>query len=275
MQNLGPSVLLAVIVAVVLVAGLRLFGDRGAPEVTAADIAALRDDLSSLRDDLAGLRDKLAAIESTPEPAMPIASTAARRPAPENAEQAADTPGDAPPPSLDISSDAFRQHIFSLIEEERELADVERRRQVEERRNQREEFRQGPYGDYNLRVNSMAKVVGLDDAQREEYYELTKRHWEELKELRTNTNWRDAEGRTKYREAQDRIQEEYASAVEALLTPGQLETYREIPNWAQGLQSLGEVPAPGEGIGAFTRMRSVMEGMRGRSRVQRSATGSP
>jgi hypothetical protein len=162
----------------------------------------------------------------------------------------------------DLRSPAFREYVFSLIEEERELAEERRREQIEERRREREEFSKGPYGQFNLKVNSLAKVLGLDQSQKDRYHELTKGYWDELQEIRRNTDWRSTDGRNQYREVQERITKDYAQGVEELLTPDQREAYHQLPAWTRNLQSLGQVTAPGEELDRFPPVRGYMEGVR-------------
>ncbi len=256
MQKIGISILITVVLALLVVGAILLFekSAKWKPQPARDDgLAAVRDDLAEVVSELKALKERIALLEASGERMGPPPP-----PSPTRRETAAAPTGD----SLDTRSEAFRQLVFSLIEEERELAAERQRTRIEEQRREREELSKGPYGRFNLKVNSLAQILGLDQGQKDRYYELTKAHWDELQENRRQTDFRSTEGRTHYRATQERILTEYAHGVEQLLTPDQLEAYGKLPTWSRNLQSLGQVMASGEATARYGPMRTYMQGTR-------------
>ena len=91
-------------------------------------------------------------------------------------------------------------------------------------------------------------MLGLKGRFKEalQYYELSKAYWDELQELRKTTKWQDSDARRRFKEEQDRVQKEFGTEVEGLLTGPQREIYLTLPSWSRNIHNLGRVPPPGE-----------------------------
>ena len=269
MQKFGVSLILAFVIAITVVAGIYVYKARNAdepdPEI-AGDVATLRGELARTRAALSDTRDAVARLEERLS-RLETRRATPTRPVPAPAAETAQAPAARP----QLHSPEMRDYVFALIEEERQLKAEEDMRLREERRREEEELRAGPYERFNLKVNSFGKVLGLDDNQKQRYYELSSTYWDALQDLRKNTNWREEDARTTYRETHDRLQKEFAAEVEGLLSADQLEAYKKLPGWTQNIQNLSRVPEPGQASAGASRVRAAW-GNAGRS-VQ--AQGSP
>ena len=200
-------------------------------------------------------------VSQTPQNSTP-SPPSSPKPAPPQDASSPETPPE------DIKSPEFKDYIFALIDEKKRIDAEERQRWIEEVRREREEMSKGPYGRFNLKVNSMAKVLNLDDGQRDRYYELVKSHWEALQELRKNTDWKNREARNLYRQKEKEIREAFDAEVQAMLTQEQLDIYQKLSSWAKNPQSLNRVAAPGE-PDAFSPLRTYFNAGAGGASILR------
>jgi hypothetical protein len=277
----GAAVLVGVLAATGLWWGLGSpTTDVAAP--TLGQLQALDEALDAVRDDMAGARKELQILkDKVTELAIAQEELVRSQPPPPRVTADADAPaagedGAAHAGPYAPGTPQFKELVFALIAEERALAQQEQRRREEELRRQREELSQGPYGQFNLKVNSLSKALGLDDAQRQQYYETTKKAWDELSQLRQKTDWRDRAARDAYRESSEALEKQFSGSVEGLFTPDQLAAYRELPAWARSPQNMGWVPPPGEDPGPYMRYGSSLRSVppaRGRSEGQGSGSG--
>lgn len=131
----------------------------------------------------------------------------------------------------------LRQFVAEVIDEEQKARLEEQKRQAEERRRQYEELRQGPYGKYNYKVNSMAEKLGMDDSQKQRYYELLTYYREQFQEARKGINRKDRSSWTEYQEQREALQNEFDAGVSRILTADQTAVYRDIPAWQKNAES--------------------------------------
>ena len=248
MQNYGISLVLALLVGVSVLLAVFLLRPGANQDDPDGDMASLKEEVLLARRGLETLNERMGQLE---ERLAEIAS----KPAPPRRD-----PTPPPATAIEPGSEVFKEAVFTLIEEERRNRNEERRRRSEELRKEIEEMRQGPYDRFNLKVNSIARVLELNDAQRDRYFEITKHNWELLQNARTGIDWRSTEGRAKYQEAQEAIQKEYAAAVEQLLTAEQLEGYGELPAWSKSIQNLGRIPGPDDMGGRGDRTGTFLQG---------------
>jgi hypothetical protein len=258
----------ATILGSLVVAGVALSRKAapGGPGVT--DLSMVESELSALRDGMEGIKEELRALRQLQESAsgirVPIADEA-------DAEDAA-------------AGATLPDYVAAVLAEERKLQEAERERQreerrvrMEERRKELEAMREGPYDRYNVKVNSLGKVLALTDAQKQSYHQLVAAYngklEETLKQMREAREAErtaraaageqgqsqegergpgrgrrgDATGREQFRELLDGLQKGFAADVASLLSPEQAQTYGELSRSAQGFQSTDMVAAPGEG----------------------------
>lgn len=270
MQKIVISSLLSLFVGSVIVFGVHL--NRRSSDAwqsyrqMSVEISTLREDLRSARDERRALADSLSRLESSLETLAAKVETSERA-APVPAVVSGGPSGRQPASA--VSPDQLKAYVFAVLEEERRLRDEERQREREEVRNRFEErrkelaaLREGPYDRYNLKVNSLAKVLELTDAQKQSYFELSKQYQEKLQAARqqlasaageekgkTQENRAFARGREdrgRSRELYESLHNEFTAAVQSILSPIQAETYSKLSEPARSFESLGIVSAPGE-----------------------------
>jgi hypothetical protein len=251
-------------------------GSKAAP--LGPDVDLLREDLASVRGELRALLEGVRSLQSAQEELVLKMSRL------EASKKGASTAGaaqpvtaagpDGAPPAVPVGD--LRQLVAAVIdeedrqrEEEREAQREEFRQRREEERREREALSQGPYDRYNLKVNSMAQALSLTESQKQGYFELVKGYQEKLNETRDKLREerRAAEGGTAadgtaedgagrrgrgpgdrdgFREVFDTLQKEYATAVQGLLSPSQLEAYSGLSREAQSFLSTDMVSAAGD-----------------------------
>jgi hypothetical protein len=136
-------------------------------------------------------------------------------------------------------AEEFRSFVADVVKEERaQRRAAERERALAEAR-EIEELNQGPFGEWNHRVNSVAKKLGLTDAQKQRYYDLLMDYVRRLKELREGYDRTDPEGRKAWREKRNELQEEFDGNVVVSFNPEQAEAYNDLPPHER---SLSETP---------------------------------
>lgn len=266
------------VVGAVAVAGVSLARKTGRGASGSGELAAVETQLSALRESVDGLLAEMRSLRLAQESAgmARLAPAALALSAPE----AADGDGDE-------AAGALPTYVAAVLAEERKLQEAERERQREERRQKMEERRleldamkEGPYDKYNLKVNSLGKVLNLTEAQKGSYYQLAAAYQAKLDEsLKQMREARDAErkaaaangeasqdgqqgpgrgrrggdpnagGREQFRELFDDLQKSFTADVTSLLSAEQAQTYSELGRSAQSFQSTEMVSAPGEGGG--------------------------
>ena len=278
MQKIVISALLSLFVGSVIVLGVHL--NRRSSDTwqsfrqTARELSALREDLQSARDERRDIAERLDRLESS---LGALAAKGEAYGAPAAVPAVAAGGSSAPAPAAGVSPDQLKAYVFAVLQEERKVRDEEREREREELRTRFEErrkefaaFREGPYESFNLKVNSLGKVLELTDAQKQSYFELSKQFQEKLQDGRQQlasaaggekeeTQDKRAFGRGRGDRGQGRdlfesLQYEFTTAVQTILSPIQLETYTKLPETARRFDNLGMVFAPGEentGFGRF------------------------
>lgn len=251
-----------------------------------SELEQVRASLTDIEEGLEALGERIRAIEDRQvelenevnriDSRTPVRAVALEGEAKEQAE------------ALLAQPDRLKEYVFAAIAEERELREKERqkereamRQRMEERRKEMEALSQGPYERYNLKVNSMAKVLNLTESQAQSYYELTKQYSEKLEQARREARERflaaarQAQGgegaaskeqppgeggrnRRRFdfagfgemgaqmRQVSEAIQKEYAEQVLGLLTVSQADVYNQLPEQVRSIQYLGIVTPPGE-----------------------------
>ncbi len=282
MSKVAVSVLLAVLIGGGVVAGISLLpaqsGGAKAEKEALREVAALRESLAETREGLQAVNERLDRLESAQM----------ERAAVKQLQEISATKADGGEKASDRVPADLREYVFACIDEERKLRAEEQERQREEfrkrreeQRKEREELSQGPYDRYNLKVNSMAKELGLNDAQRDAYYELVKKYSEKFSESRRElfAAARESaegsegdrrgrgrggmrgmrEGREQFRELSENLQKEFIGELEPLLTNPQLEAFNELSERSQGFMDMGQASAGGQDFG---RVRGMFGGGR-------------
>lgn len=260
MSKVALSATLAIVLGGAVVAGLNFLpsssGQRAASDETAAEVAALRKAIEGLRKDLGVMGERIDELAS----AQPVTIPTAPAPRPAGGET-------APGGGGGILASDLHDIVFAVIQEERRVREEteqqrreEMRQQMEERRKELEELSQGPYDRYNLRVNSMGKALELTDAQKEGFFELTKKYSEKFGEARKTlmAARQDTEGQAEggrgrrgggpggergeqYRELVENLQKEYEAELGTILTGTQLETFNGLSDRSQSFMNSGMV----------------------------------
>jgi hypothetical protein len=288
MSKVAVSVILAVLVGGAVVVGVvglpGASGDRSVEDFAKSeDVAALRQDM---RDTLQAIKSAGERIDRLEASHRELVAVMEARPVATAVTSAAK----AVPAALPAAgSPELREFVFAAIQEERKVREEEQQRQreemrqrMEERRKEYEALREGPYDRYNVRVNSITKALGLNDAQRDGFYELTKKYTEKFQEARTNLRQqeegqgeggeargpggrggRGRQGGEQYRELVSNLQKEYAAELETMLTGAQLDAYNGLSERSQSFMYTGMAVAEGEeGAGFFGRMGGMPQGGR-------------
>jgi len=267
------SVLLAMgIFGVVTVVAVQQGASTPAQDDTAAyEIAALRGEVKTLQSTIGGLADAVNQLRSSQTELADRVTTV-----PVSA-----TDGEGGAPVAGISKADLRSYVAAVLTQEREVQEAEREQRREEERQRREEreqelaaMREGPYEAYNLRINSLGKVLGLDDGQKQAYFELTTafrtKFEEDMKALREQREAeREANGEStddrrggrdrrgggeEFRKLATEAQEQFTAGLAQIFTTDQLEAYGNLPRDAQSFYSRGEVTTSGRssrGPGGF------------------------
>lgn len=273
MEKAVISLLLALVVGGAAVGGIYVYNNSGAGnEDVLRAIGQVREDIEATREAVAAMQGRFSRLESGQktlgDTIRTQSSLAVRTDSPEAPSGEAAAPG----------STDMRNYVLAMIAEERKIREEERQREREEadklreqRRAEAEELSQGPYDRYNLKVNSMAKVLAMSDAQRDQYFEVSKKYSDKMQELRQQMFSRrggqggdpqadtgaapggrgrmSQENRDQIRAAFDTVQKEYSAEVEAMLTASQLEVYNQLSDSSRSAMSMGMAGLPGEDTG--------------------------
>lgn len=262
MSKVAVSAVLAILLGGAVIAGLNLFPsaakkDSGAEGEASAQLAEIKKNLQGTQAEVKALKDRLGQLEASQS-----AHVAAANAQPVSPTEGKGQEGGDPERQQQLFSPKLREYVFAWIEEDRKRREEEdrqrqeeRRQRFEERRKEIEELSKGPYDRYNLKVNSMAKTLGLSEAQRDSYYELTKKYSEKFDEARRSLQGergqgegagkrgggreRSQEGRERFQQLAEGIQKEFGSELETVLTAPQLEAHNNLPERAQSFLNLG------------------------------------
>jgi hypothetical protein len=194
-------------------------------------LSSLDARLSEVLERLERLESSLAALERRPK-AVPretatLPALAADPEAPAAGARRLSAPGQG------AEEEGLRTYIHQVIQEEREeRRQEEERRRIEEKRTW-EELGQGPYGDFNLRVNCMTRVLGLDDRQKQRYFEILSHYSTRLQESAKGLNKLDPESLRAYEERKQQVLAEFETVALQAFTPAQAQQYRELPSSAK------------------------------------------
>jgi hypothetical protein len=269
MNKVVASLLLSLGVGGVAMAGFTLTRGSGTAcrscERTAAELVDVKEELRSLREETRALLQEVRTPGSDPAPAMAMDANASLVAAAQ-AATAKDT-------SVGRSAD-IKASVLVALDEDRKQRDAERqlereaaRQRAEEKRQETAAMKEGPYDRFNLKVNSLGKVLGLTDAQKQSYFELAKQSRDKLDEARKGfleagggrrgppggDRASAKEAWDKAREVEKTIQKEFDQSVQAILTASQIETYNQLGRSAREVQSLEQVAAPGDEGARFVR----------------------
>ena len=156
--------------------------------------------------------------------------------------------------SLDSGPEGLKACFLTALQEDRAQREALRQQQNEAKRVEVAAMKEGPYEKFNLRVNSMGKVLGLNDAQKQSYHLLLKQadeNWKEARKLAAEPGnaaagvdgapQRGPVSSGRLRQLQETAQKEFEKGVQQILTASQLEVYRQLPHSAQEFQNLGRV----------------------------------
>ena len=253
MQLLWTSLALATVVTLLVVGVIVANQNPGREEIrslVATEFGLLREGLDQVSEGLAEVEARIERLESTPAPNSkgdtgPNGAALAVSGGEDGKEVGEGS--NRPPAIVEPFADEMRQYVFALIQEEREVRQNERKELAAERQREIEELRKGPYEKYNLKVNSMAGVLGLDARQADRYYDLNKIYHEAFQELTKKVKWKDKESVEGYRKESQRIQEDFDRDVDGMLTADQAEVYSRLAEWSRNPKNLGYVNPPGEG----------------------------
>ncbi len=305
MEKIVISVLLTVVIGAAAVGGVYYLGAGDKADDPEA-VAQLQTELQTTRDAVKALKadvKRLTAMQTE------LANALSVRPVP--AGGLAEASGEDGETTV-VIEEGLRGQVFALIAEERKLRDEERQKQREEADKQREERRkemeelgQGPYERLNLKVNSMAKALALDDTQRDKYAEITKKYRDKIDEERRaffaqNAPKRpDAENQgegqqpaaqpaeraggrggfgrenfEKLRELMTTTQNDYLTEVQGILTAPQVATFNELSESSQSFMSSGMAAKAGEDEGGpGGRMGDMMRGLMGQDQGKQRGPG--
>jgi len=274
------SVSISLVFCAIAAAGLYLrqsaeMAERSSRE-NASEISALRDELENLQAETRELKEDLRRVDSLQDP----------RPATADAGEgsAAPVPVAASAPEAGAAAGDIKAYVVAALEEDRRKHEEDRKKEREELRQRAEEKRkeraalsEGPYERYNLKVNSMARALALNDAQKQTYYELVKRFREELRQGRTKDapageipasgpgKGPDRDQRAKFRQVYADAQKRFTEAFQGLLSTSQAEAYSQLSEASQGFQDLGMVTAAGAEGGNAGRSRGGGPGAQGKT----------
>lgn len=269
MTKIVLSLVLSIVLAGGTAAGLVLAGRSREPCRSCTnlegDLAAVGEELQSLREDTRSLLEEMRRrpLETRQEPRVAPTPVAAR-----GAE------GEAGEIIAAVRPDELTQYVLSALVEDRKQQEAERQERREEerarqetRRQEQEALKEGPYDRYNLKVNSLAKVLELNNSQSQAYHALLTESRDKLKQIRNlaqetpavsteTTPQGEEKGRSrgreqwqKLREVTESVQKEFAERVQMIFSPVQLETYNQLSDSARSFLGVGSVSGGERGEG--------------------------
>jgi hypothetical protein len=272
LKNVVVCVVACLAACLILAAvAIAVLDDAPPPVAVAPDASAMRDEIATLRGDIAELSTEIRSLIDAQRILARNLAMASRGDA-SGVEGAATAAGVAldtvPDPSL------LTEHVAAVIAEERRLEAEERQRRDEERRQlfeqarqEREALRQGPYDRYNAKINSLASVVGMNDAQKQSYFELLTAQREKLdagmaalRAARSTSGEANAQGEEGQRRGRrgggvdreaaqalsETLQTEFAAGMQQILSAEQYTTWDGLSRAAKSFGSADVVTAAGE-----------------------------
>jgi len=140
--------------------------------------------------------------------------------------------------------DDLEQFVAQVYQTARDSRRTKEREEAEARAKEEQAFREGPYGKFNYRVNSLAKRINLDTRQKDYLYNLLKRY-----DDRRDAQMRDLEPLQKDSATPDQIAahfqhieaiqksmaEEFDGELSRVLTADQQELYAELSSGEKGV----------------------------------------
>ncbi len=128
--------------------------------------------------------------------------------------------------------EALHDYIVQVMEEVRDEQIAAQRRRAEERNREFMALHEGPYGNHNFRVNSMAKRLDFSDDQRELYYVNLVEYTNLIQQSREQES-QDKENRQRYRDQRKVLRTEFAQVIAASLPLEQAEVFTSLPEHEQ------------------------------------------
>jgi len=228
-------------------------GPPGPPAGNREEGMELGDRMDDLSREVARLSGRIDALERTAADGGPFTATAPEVPAggaedPDGTATPTDPAPASPEPTAaaarkDLASadlakaDRLKDFVAQVIRQERD--DRQRRQQAEARQRMEEwkSLNEGPYGKNNYRVNSLARKLGLSEAQKQYYHAAIQEQEPRLKELQKDVKWSDAESRESYRRSIDQLQQHFDGLVKNILSQEQRQQYEGMPAHERSLES--------------------------------------
>jgi hypothetical protein len=222
---------------------------------SASEFIALKEDVEALQEETRELKEELRRLDSFQEIRPAVEEAGAARAVPVQAAASASAAG---------GPDEIKAYVTAVLEEDRRKREEDRkqereqlRQRSEEKRKERAALSEGPYERYNLKVNSLAKALALNEAQKQAYYELIKRSREDLRQGRKKDQ---APGEApapnepgrgpgrddrRFRQLFEEAQKRFTEAVQGMLSPSQWEAYGQLSDSSRSFQDLGMVSTSG------------------------------
>ncbi len=275
MNKIVASVLITCLISGAVVTGIIVMDKNGngsgnGSQAQLAELSILKENIKENTQKLDALMQSVKELASTQRLAAQAQSFQIKDLAEASANaKEGETTQDLATPNLKAFMLACLDEHERLKEEEQRLAREERQQQMEERRKQLEEFRKGPYDRYNLKINSMASALEMDDVQKTKYYELVKKYSDQFQEsMKTLREQREAENtrnegneeggssrdrrsrrggfdREAFQEITQNLQKEFSEEMGNLLTVGQMEEYNELSDQAKSFMNTGSATDSG------------------------------
>ncbi len=242
-----------------------------------ADFAALRKEIQLLTLEVQQIKDSYAKLDDKLSP-VSIAS-------------ANGSEGSKAVPALNKAD--LKMYVAQVLDNQKEIEREEREQQreemrtrMEERRKEYEEMQKGPYDRYNLKVNSLGKVLNLNDSQKQSYFDLATAYrtkMEEdikaIREQREQENQANGEegsrrrrggdwgrSREEYRKVTQDLQTQFQADLANIFTQDQLDAYGKLSSDSRSFYDRDQVRTSGSSSrGSFTRGGGSFSG-RGGSR---------
>jgi hypothetical protein len=242
MKHLILSFALATLV--IALPGAIFFASRNGTREISDSQRALEERVRSLDERLGRVVEKLEGLERNKAPfihAPALSQEAAAPPGePAEEEEAAPGSGDAREEQKliaavlrgeDPSGGGLRDWVKQVIEDDRQERHRGEMRRMEEQQKEMQALLEGPYGQFNYRVNSLARTLGLDESQKARYFALLSEYASRFEEARKNVNREDAAEYKAYQDRKKAQHDEFEALVLQNLTLAQAEIYQNLPDF--------------------------------------------